>query len=321
MNAIPVSRGLPGLAAAIFAGGLSVAFLLIALLHADTMLVFLAYFAAMPLYLAGLGAGVLAGIVATGTGMTVLYLTQTSNFPVLYAIAYGIPAIMLTFLALRYRLDAGQKLHWYPEGKLLTAITLYPCALFLLFAWAATSHPGGLLDLTQQAFDKFATQFAAKLDEDQAEIFRQAMANAAKFAPALVAYTWILVAVLSMGGAQHILRRQKLNLRDSLSIRSLHVAPQFIYAVAATGLMGVFAASPYDYIGQNLSMVLGLPYLFVGIAIAHCWAASLKHRAFFLVPFYLIMGLLPWTALIVAGVGIIDQWADFRRRIPGTPTV
>src|SRR5262249_1546852 len=148
-----------------------------------------------------------------------LYVTQSPNFPVLYAIAYGAPAVMLIFLALRYRLGADGKPYWYPEGKLLTAITLYPCVLFLIAATVATTHPGRLQDLTRQAFEQFGDKFAGKLQDDEAEVFRNAIASASRIAPALVSYSWIFVAVLSMLGAQHILRQQKWNLRDSFSIQ------------------------------------------------------------------------------------------------------
>lgn len=321
MSAPLVSRGPRGLAAAVLAGGLSVAFLLTALMHANTALIFLAYFAAIPLYLAGLGAGALAGFVATTVGTAVLYATQPPNFAVLYAFAYGIPAIVLIGMALRYRIGPEQNVYWCPEGRLLTAITLYPCVLFLVAVAVATSHPGGLLDITQQAFNQVGDQLAKKFDADQALLFHRAINNAAKIAPALVSYTWILVAIVSLGGAQYILTQQKWNLRDRFSLGALYVPVWLIYIVAATGLVGIFAAEPYDYIGRNLSMILGLPFFFVGLAVVHVWAASVKRSGLILFAFYVVLTFIPWTALFVAALGVVDQWIDFRRRIARNTTV
>jgi hypothetical protein len=320
MTAPLVSRGPVGLIAAIFAGGASVAFLLAALLHADTPLVGLAYFAALPLYVVGLGAGALAGIVAPAAGTLTLYLTQPPNFAVLYAIAYGVPAVVLTGMAMRYRLGADGRPVWSSEGKILTAITLYPCLLFVTAAAAAATHPGGLLDITQQAFNQMGGQFAAKFDADQAEVFHRAMANAAKIAPALVAYTWIIVAILSLAGAQNILRQRQWNLRDDFSLIRVHVPTWLIYAVAATGLAGVLAPAPFDYIGRNLAMILGLPFFFVGLAVLHAWAATVKRSIFILIAFYIALFFLPWIALFAAALGVVDQWADFRQRIANKPT-
>jgi uncharacterized protein YybS (DUF2232 family) len=329
MSAPIVSRGPVGLIAAVFAGGLSAAFLLTALLHPDTALIFLAYFAAMPLYLAGLGAGSVAGIVATVTGAVVLYLTHPNNFAVLYAIAYGIPAILLTGLALRYRLAQDDSVNWYPEGKLLTAITLYPCILFLTAAAVATTHPGGLLDIIQNAFDQIANQLidtfrqtqADTFDEQHVEALRSMIAGIAKIAPALLAYTWILVAILSIAGAHYILRQQKWNLRVTFSIQTLYVPVALIYGVAVTGLIGALAPAPFDFVGRNLALILGLPFLFVGIAVTHALVARAKRPGLILFLFYAVMTLLPWMMLLIAGLGIIDQWVDFRKRIASKPTV
>jgi len=321
MNAPIVSRGLNGLLAAVLAGGLSVAFLVTALTHAETPMIFLAYFAALPLYLAGLGAGVLAGLVAPVTATGLLLVLEPVNITFLYVFAYAVPAIGLSLLALRNRVGTDGKVSWFPEGKLLTAITIYPCILFLAAVGLASTHQGGLLDLTQQAFVKVGDHFAKQFDDaDKIDLFRKAMEQAAQIAPALVAYTWILVAIISLAGAQYVLRQQKWNLRAHFSLQALHVPAFLIYAVAATGLMGVFTAAPYDYVGRNLSMVLGIPFFFVGLAVIHAWAGGTRFAVFFLLVFYVLLTLLPWLALLVAAIGVLDQWINFRQRItPYTP--
>jgi uncharacterized protein YybS (DUF2232 family) len=239
---------------------------------------------------------------------------------VLYVIAYGVPAILLVGLSLRFRVGADQQAAWYPEGKILTAITLYPSALFLIAATVASSHEGGLLALSQEAFSKMGTEYASKFPPDQAEAFQHVIANAARIAPAMVSYIWIIVAIISLAGAQFILRQQKFNLRDSFALTKLYVPNQLIYGVAITGLLGVLAAEPYDYIGRNLSMILGLPFFFVGLAVVHSWTATKKHGWLYLTPLYLAMLFFPWLALIVAGLGVIDQWANFRQRIANKST-
>lgn len=321
MSAPLISRGPLGLMAAVCAGGLSVAFMLLAIQHPDTPLIFLAYLTALPLYLAGLGAGAAAALVATVAGAVTLFLTQSISFAVIYTLVFGIPAIVLTALALRYRIGLDQKLYWYPEGKLITAITLYPCFLFLVAVVATSTHPGGLLDITEKAFAQVGAALADKLPADQTELFNNTLNSFAKLAPALFAYTWILVALISIGGAQFILQKQKMNLRDGFSILTLHVPTQLIYAVAGTGLLGAFAPAPYDYIGRNISMILGLPFFFVGLAVIHAWTATLKWPRLSLFVFYAVMTFVPWVILLIAALGVIDQWVDFRLRIAKKTTV
>ena len=199
---------------------------------------------------------------------------------------------------------------------------LWLVGTFFLIAVAMTSsHPGGLLDMTQQAFSQIGTALAKKFPDDQQEMFQAAIASAAKIAPTLVAYTWILIAIVSMAAAQNILRQRKWNLRDNFSLLNLRLPPQLIYGVATTGLFGVFAPAPYDYIGRNLSLILGFPFFFVGLAVFHAWAASIKYPGFFLVAFYVVLTFIPWMALIVAVIGVVDQWVDFRKRIALKTTV
>lgn len=321
MNAPLVSRGPMGLFAAIVAGGVSVGFLLLAMLHMNTPLVMLACFSAMPLYLAGLGAGIVAGMTAMIAGTLALLVSQPANVAVRYLITYGIPTVILIALSLRYRMGTDQRVAWYPEGKILTAITLYPCILFLIAAAAAAHHEGGLLTLTQEQFIKSDIQHAFKMPDNQGELSPNIVAGLAMVTPTLMAYVWIMIAIFSMAGAQYILRQQKMNLRDGFSLIKLHVPSPLIYGVAITGLLGVFAAEPYDYIGRNLSMILGLPFFFVGLAVLHAWMATLKYRGFLLFGLYLAMFFLPWIALFVAGLGVVDQWADFRLRIANKSTI
>lgn len=315
MNKPLVSRGPMGLAAAICAGGVSVGLFLAAFLNANTKLAVLAVFAALPLYMAGLGAGALAGFVASVTGILSLYMSQPSNYAVLYAMLYAIPAVTLIRLALRHRTGENEKLYWYPEGKLLTSIVLYPCILFLFAAAAATTHPGGLLDLTMSALNQHATDFAAKFPDEDPEMFRRAVASASGLIPTFAAYLWIMLTVFTMAAAQRILKKQEWNLRENFSLQALHLPNYLIYAVAATGLAGALAPEPFDYIGKNLALILGMPFFFVGLAVIHAFFRQKKYAGLMLFGFYVLMILESWIALFIAALGVIDQWVDFRQRI------
>jgi hypothetical protein len=328
MSAPLVSRGPIGLISAFLAGSMSVALLVVAMRHINTPLMFLAYCAAFPLYLAGLGAGGLSALIACVSGVAALYMTGPPNIAFFYVFAYAVPAMALTMMALRYRVGDDQKVYWYPESKLLMAVTLYPCALFLIAAIGSSGHEGGLLDLTRQALMPVSDRLAKQFGADEAELFHSAMESAVRIAPALLAYTWIIIAVISMGVAQIFLQQSKWNLRDNFSVQAIQAPNWLIYAVAVTGLAGVFAPDPYGYMGKNLSLILGLPYFLVGVSIVHAWAANMKRPKFFLLgpgmfllAFYVVLTCAPWTALAVAALGIADHWADFRKRIANRKSI
>jgi uncharacterized protein YybS (DUF2232 family) len=320
-NGTPLaSRGLTGLGAALFAGGLSVAFLVTALMHADSPFLFLGYFTGLPLYLAGLGGGAMAGLVASITGALILLITQPSKIAFYYVFIFAVPAVVVCMLALRYRVVNGQ-IFWYPESRLMTAITLYPCAIFIGLVALTSGHPGGLLGLTQQAFAQFSTEAAQHLGEDQADMFQTFIDQAAHVAPAMLSFAWIFVTLISLLGAQHILRKQKWTLREEFNIKNLHMPTYLIYAIVVTGLLGVFGATSFAYVGRNLSMVLGLPAFFVGLAVLHAFTASIKYGMAILIIVYTVLSILPFMALPIAAFGLADPWVDFRKRIAQPTTV
>jgi hypothetical protein len=315
MNAPRTARGPLGFIGAVFASGVSATLFAIALMRAETALVLIAYLTAIPLFIAGLGGGSLAGLVASLTGALGLYLVAPSNFAFVYTFVFAIPSIALTALALRYRIGADQKLYWYPEGYLLTAIAIYPCLFFLTVAGLMAGHEGGLLALTTEAFKTIADQFSKQLPADQAALVHAALQRLAKFAPAVVGCTWMVVTIIGMYIAQFLLQQHNWNLREKFSLTGLHVPHWLIYAVALTGLAGTLAPAPYDYFGKNLALILGLPFIFVGLAIVHAWAATTRAPTVLLVVFYVALTLFIWLALVVALLGVLDQWVDFRHRM------
>ena len=68
---------------------------------------------------------------------------------------------------------------------------------------------------------------------------------------------------------------------------------------------------------------LGLfAFWFQGIAVVHAWAWAKRWKAGFLVPMYLLL-VMPLTAavtiLLLASVGLVDNWIELRRPLAGQP--
>ncbi len=304
-----------GYAGAIVAGGVSAALFTIAVAHAGSLLIFLIYLTAIPLFMSGLGAGAVAGLVASAGGTAGLFIVAPSNIGFIYAFIFAVPAIALTAMALRYRIGEDQKIYWYPEGYLLTSIAIYPALLFLGLVVLTSGHPGGLLAITQDALKAVTDEVSKQLGGDEAVLVQSAMDRLAKIAPSVVGCTWMLITMISIYVAQSLLKRQGWNLRPSFVMQGLHVPTWLIYAVAITGLAGVVAPAPFNYIGNNLSILLGIPFFFVGLAVIHAWAATTRAPMTVLVIFYLILSVIVWVGLLVALIGVLDQWMNFRLRL------
>ena len=77
---------------------------------------------------------------------------------------------------------------------------------------------------------------------------------------------------------------------------------------------------PFDYIGLNLTVLLALAYIIIGLVIIHAYAGIYKYGGWGLLVFYILIAV-KWTMLPLIGItlflGISDQWIDFRRRFAG----
>jgi len=65
------------------------------------------------------------------------------------------------------------------------------------------------------------------------------------------------------------------------------------------------------------SLVVVVPFLFVGLAVIHATLANLKAAKGWLVAVYILMSLLPQVLLMVVVTGALDPWLDLRQRTGG----
>jgi hypothetical protein len=303
-----------GFAGAVLAGGASAACLAFALTHGDTLLIFVAYLTAIPLFIAGLGAGSVSGLIAAAAGFAALLLTQPSNYAFIYAFLFAIPCVGLTTLALRYRIGDDQKIYWYPEGYLLTATTFYPCVIFLVIVVATMGAEGGLLGLTtrllQETFEPMKSQLKPNLIPQMSSMIDHLV----MLLPAVISCAWIFLIIISAVAAQMVLQQQKWSLRDNFNLANLHAPKWIVFILVVTVLAGSLGGPPYNYIGTNLGVIIAIPFFFTGLSIIHALAPLTGAPTVTLIVFYVVLSLLVWLCLPVAVLGIVDQWVNFRQR-------
>lgn len=315
MTAPVSSRGALGWLGAALGGSLSAAAFAVALAHAETMLVFCAYIAPFPLFFTALGAGAVGGIVAALFGTCVLAVIVSPAVALVFSMIFAFPAAVLSALALRHRSGEDGRIYWYPEGYLLTALTLYPVMMFLVAMAATSGHDGGLLGMTKGALDAVTKQISVGIDAEQAAAIGALMGRIPPLLPALIGCSWLFLTLISAVAAQGGLRQQGWQIRPQFTLRDLHIPHWLIIAAAVTGLAGFLAPAPYDYAGGNICFMLCVPFALVGIAVVHAYAASrTKGRVAALIAFYVLLGILPWLVVLVALLGALDQILNFRRR-------
>lgn len=69
---------------------------------------------------------------------------------------------------------------------------------------------------------------------------------------------------------------------------------------------------------RNLFPLALFAFWFQGIAVVHAWAWERRWGAGFLVPMYVLL-IMPVTILLLASVGLVDNWIELRRPLAGQP--
>ena len=85
------------------------------------------------------------------------------------------------------------------------------------------------------------------------------------------------------------------------------------------GLMVVtqFIKGPASDMAAQGVLVMLVPYLFAGLAVLHGLVARHGRGKGWLIAVYALLGIIPQTALLLSGLGLVDTWVDFRLRLGG----
>lgn len=307
-----------GYVGALLAGALSAFILVLALSYNQTPLLLLAYVSGLPLFVAGLGAGGLASLLAAYAGSAGLMLVVPSNITVIYVFLFGLPSVLLTALALRHRSGGDGKTYWYPAGYIAAFLPVYAAILFAVVAALAHGQEDGLLGMSRQAVQDMWNE-PARLERlkgaaiDPA-IIKAGMEQLAYLLPTICSAAWITVTLGGMMAAQRIVKKQGWNLRDGFHLEEFRLPAWFVYAVVGLSVAVALTSGVQRYFAYNLALIFGLPCLITGLAVVHGLLKGLKARILALIIFYLALMILPWIGVLVVLLGLADHWVDFRRR-------
>lgn len=279
--------------------------------------VFLVYLAPLPLYLAGLGGGVSAVTVAGGAGILVVGLLGGAMAAGIYGLLHALPAWLVVGQSLLRRSAAGGAGAWSPPGAVLCALATLGGALLLLAAAASWGAGTTLAAAITQGLERGIAVFMPDLAAEQRRDFVAFLAPL--FAGGL-GTSWMLMTVLNAAAAQGLLVRMGRNLRPSPRFAALALPSWYGWLLAGSAALALLGAllghGEMTYIGRNLAMILAVPYFFLGLAVVHALARRVSFPGTLLAFFYFVLIVSGWIAVIVAGIGMVEDWAGLRKRLP-----
>ena len=144
----------------------------------------------------------------------------------------------------------------------------------------------------------------------------------APIAPGIIAIIFIVITVAGGVIVQALLVRHGRNIRPTPEFTALVVPGWVTYALAGTVVAANIGSGGISYIGQNLALVLAMPYFFVGLSVIHAFARRSPYSLIILVLFYgLLIFRIEYMMLLVSLFGLLETWMNLRQRMAGRGTV
>ena len=301
-------------------GGLSAAASMTFLMGSPVALVFV-YLAPLPLLLVGLGLGAKAVAVAGVAGFMVAGLIGGATTAGLYGLLNALPAALVVRQALMQRpTGPAGGVQWYPVGSILGWLTVLGAGIFLTAVLAGYAvGEAGLEGSVSTYLDRAFTIMAPALDETERAVV---VAGFTPLFPGFVVTSWLVMTVVNGALAQALLARMGRGLRPRTALADLKLPEWMSTLLVAAAVVALLGPGELEYIGRNLVIILAVPFFFLGLAVIHALAHRAVPQATLLAVFYFMFyGLLlitGWTAMMVAAIGVIEQWGGgLRRRFAG----
>lgn len=298
------------------AAGLLSALLFLSLAKGIALGFVLSYVAPLPLMMAGLGLGMGASVIAGAVAAAAVAMVAGGASIPPFLVAAVLPTLVVTNRALLWRSAADGSAEWYPPGLVLAWLCAAGLALMLIGTALVAGHPEGVRAWVGEMIARTLELLAADVPAQQRA---QAVTWWTPFFPAMVVSSWLVMAVANATGAQGILTRMGRARRSRPAYGELWLPDWLAVVLAVCGLAAAALGGDAGYVAANLAVVTLVPFLFLGLAGIHRWAAGRPYARLVLAVTYGVLVLaFGWAALAVAGLGLVRFWTmRFRRHDSG----
>jgi hypothetical protein len=274
------------------------------------------YLSPLPLLVAGLGWGTAAAAIATAAAALAAAIAIGVAAGPIFVAAIGLPAIVLSYLALLSR-PAGEDEEaardWYPAGRLLAWIALMGGALTAfavpLIGADAEAYLATVRDLLE---NRVLKQWEPSAGMD-AERIRDLSDILARALPAAFATIWAAIMAFNLWAAGRIVLASGRLPRPWPDLRWIELPPTLTAAFAAAVLLS-FLPNLIGVAATGFAGALFLPYVLLGLAIAHVLTDGMPFRFALLTALYLGIFLFGWIALVLGVIGLGEPALRLRER-------
>lgn len=155
------------------------------------------------------------------------------------------------------------------------------------------------------------SEIGGKQDQD---VLKDAAVLFTPLFPGAVAGMWAILLVFDTVIAQALLARGGRNIRPSPRLRELTLPDWLSWPLVIAAIAALIGPGDVEYTGRNLAMVLAVPFYFLGLAVLHKMASLVTFSGMLIAMFYMAM-FTGWFILVVAGLGLLEQWVGLKKRL------
>ena len=291
-----------------FGGGLLAA-LMASAAFGGAMGVLVAYFASLPLFLVGLAFGANALGLAAATGIVVCILSGGIAAAAVFTALNALPSWLVTQLAMRRVVGAAGSIGWTPIGRVLA---LLACLIAFTMVSVGVAAAGG--DNVEPAIRAhLAEAFAVSLSALDDAAREDLVATVAPLFLGFSAAVWLLMIAINAVLAENLLAGRGRALRPRPTWSALALPDWFAWPLVAAAAIGLTTTGDASFIARNVVLVFGAAYLLQGLATIHTLLRGRPRRRPMLIILYLLLAMFFVVAApVIAGLGMVDQWARLR---------
>ena len=181
---------------------------------------------------------------------------------------------------------------------------------------------GGLEGYFRDFVAKFLRTVRDAVESDAsslaAEVSLPAAETIAKFLPGAFAATWLGVTFANGALGQLLARISGRALRPSPEMADIEL-PTWVPGLAAIAAVGAMLPGDAGFVGVTVATILGLAFVFAGLAVVHARSRTWPQRRWWLGTIYLLSLTQGWPFLLVALLGVVEPWTNLRGRPAATP--
>ncbi len=272
------------------------------------------FLAPLPAMLVGLALGFAPAAVAGAAALVIAGLVGGVWGATNLAVASVLPVLLLVQRALLSRPAADGGAEWYPPGLLAAWLTGFGGVLHVVVVlWLSAGQAGARETVRAHVAQMLkAAGFAELLTREDGAALTDALAAVL---PGTAIAGWLLSLIILGVFAQGLLVLMGRNRRPSPEFAMLELPRWMAPAAGAAALGAVAAPGAIGYFAQNLLIILALPFFLTGLAVAHVVSRRWSARPMVLLALYFLLLVIRGPiGLLLTALGVVEQWARFRRR-------